>query len=154
MGLSSGFAVNAPTPIRSCISQLSKTAPAVNVARAGTAPTMIEQELLQQLEVVGGIAALGALIYSARTSFAGGAAVILLFLNGDPDERDASGANENELLKKIALSITPSAWKKAYQGDNDVERADGEAPEVKLLDLPDWQGDEAKALVEPEAVTR
>jgi pimeloyl-ACP methyl ester carboxylesterase len=34
-------------------------------------------------------------------------------------------------------------------GENDVERGDGE---VKLLDLPAWQGDEARELVEPEAV--
>jgi len=45
------------------------------------------------------------------------------------------------------LSVTPSAWKKAYLGDNDVERGEG-----TLLDLPAWQGDEARELVEPEAV--
>lgn len=60
--------------------------------------------------------------------------------------------NENEFLKNFALSITPSAWKKAYQGDNDVERADGTVAEVQLLDLPAWQGEEARALVEAEAV--
>ena len=76
-----------------------------------------------------------------------GATLMILFLGGDPDERDASGANENKLLKEFALSITPSAWKKAYQGEGSE---DGSPP--ALLDLPDWQGEEAKELSEPEAV--
>ena len=44
------------------------------------------------LFAVGIFAALAALAYSARTSWAGGAAIVLLLLGGDPDEREASGA--------------------------------------------------------------
>ena len=99
------------------------------------------------LVAVGAVAALAAFAWSLRTSFAGGAAIILLLLGGDPEERVASGANENEILKQIATLITPSAWKKSYLGDNAVE---GEEPQ--LLDLPAWQGQEARELVEPEAV--
>jgi len=101
------------------------------------------------LVAVGAVAALAAFAWSLRTSFAGGAAIILLLLGGDPEERVASGTNENEILKQIATLITPSAWKKSYLGDNAVE---GEEPQ--LLDLPAWQGQEARELVEPEAVVK
>ena len=87
-------------------------------------------------------------LLAGKGNMASGAALMILFLGGDPDERDASGANENKMLKEFALSITPSAWKKAYQGA-DAEEG-GEAP--VLLDLPNWMGDEAPTLTEPEAV--
>jgi len=83
--------------------------------------------------------------------FEAGAALMLLLFQGDPEEREKSGANDSGALIKFAMAVTPSAWKKAYLGDNDVERADGEEP--PKLDLPAWQGEEAPALVEPEAVT-
>uniref|UniRef100_A0A7S2N1Z3 AB hydrolase-1 domain-containing protein n=1 Tax=Haptolina brevifila TaxID=156173 RepID=A0A7S2N1Z3_9EUKA len=107
------------------------------------------------LDTIGTTAAVGVgvllviVLAAGRGSFAAGAALMLVFLGGDPDERDASGANDNRALKDFALSVTPSAWKKAYLGDNDVERSDGEPA---LLDLPAWQGEEARTLVEPEAV--
>ena len=85
---------------------------------------------------------------AGKGNMASGAALMILFLGGDPDERDASGANENKMLKEFALSITPSAWKKAYQGEGAEE---GAAP--TLLDLPAWQGHEARELTEPEAVS-
>ena len=94
---------------------------------------------------VGGVLLIALL--AGKGNMASGAALMILFLGGDPDERDRTGANENELLKEFALSITPSAWKKAYQG----EGAEEGAPPV-LLDLPAWQGDEARELSEPEAV--
>ena len=76
--------------------------------------------------------------------------ILLILLSGDPDEREAAGKNENAAVKTLIENYTPSAWKKAYLGDNGVERdSDGEPV---LLDLPAWQGDEARALVEPEAV--
>ena len=52
------------------------------------------------------------------------------------------------MLKNIATAITPSAWKKSYQG---VGEGEDQPPKV-LLDLPAWQGDEARELEEPEAV--
>ena len=109
------------------------------------------------LDGIGGIALTGVgivlliALLAGKGNMGAGAALMVLFLSGDPDERDASGANENEALKKFALAITPSAWKKAYLGDNGDER-DSDGDPV-LLDLPAWQGDEARALVEPEAVT-
>lgn len=89
-----------------------------------------------------------------------GAILPLLFLSGDSEKLAESGATtvQNEALKKFALSVTPSAWKKAYQGvDDEGVRLDpktGEAIEgpPPLLDLPAWQGDEARELIEPEAV--
>jgi len=105
------------------------------------------------LETIGEVALAGvglilAIAFAAgKGSFSAGAALMLVFLGGDPDERDASGANDNKALKEFALSITPSAWKKAYQGEGSP---DGEARQ--LLDLPAWQGEEARALTEPEAV--
>ena len=53
-----------------------------------------------------------------------------------------------QMLKNIATAITPSAWKKSYQG---VGEGEDQPPKV-LLDLPAWQGDEARELEEPEAV--
>mmetsp|Transcript_35587 Transcript_35587/g.105508 ORF Transcript_35587/g.105508 Transcript_35587/m.105508 type:complete len:448 (+) Transcript_35587:56-1399(+) len=106
------------------------------------------------LDSVGGVAAAGVgavlliALLAGKGNMASGAALMVLFLGGDPDERDASGANENKLLKEFALSITPSAWKKAYQGEG---AEDGEP--AALLDLPAWQGEEARELTEPEAVT-
>eukprot|EP00908_Phaeocystis_cordata_P020743 Transcript_32401.p2 GENE.Transcript_32401~~Transcript_32401.p2 ORF type:complete len:458 (+),score=211.60 Transcript_32401:185-1375(+) len=100
------------------------------------------------LVAVGALTVIAALAYSLRTSWAGGAAIVLLLLGGDPEERAASGANEMGPLQKAVLAVTPSAWKKAYLGDNDVERDGSEK-----LDLPAWQGQEARDLVEPEAVT-
>jgi len=94
---------------------------------------------------------LGISLLAGKGNMAAGAALMMLTLGGDPDERDASGANDNQALKDFALSITPSAWKKAYQGDNDVEGSDGAAP-VVLLDLPAFCGEEARELSEPEAV--
>lgn len=105
------------------------------------------------LDGVGGIVAAGVglvlliALLAGKGNFGAGAALMVLFLGGDPDKRDESGANDNKLLKEFALSITPSAWKKAYQGAGAEE---GEPPE--LLDLPAWMGDEARALSEPEAV--
>ena len=67
-----------------------------------------------------GVVILGVLaiaFFAGKGNMAAGASLMILFLGGDPDERDASGANENEALKQFALSITPSAWKKAYQGE-------------------------------------
>lgn len=78
-----------------------------------------------------------------------GAALMLVFFGGDPDERVESGVNDNEFIRNLALSITPSAWKKAYQG---AESPDGTPVEKVLLDLPPWQGEEARELEEPEAV--
>jgi len=86
-------------------------------------------------------------LLAGKGSLEAGAALMLVFFSGDPDERAASNANENDWLIKFALSITPSAWKKAYLGEVDIE---GESK--ALLDLPAWQGDEARELVEPEAV--
>jgi len=100
------------------------------------------------LGAAGTLAAVGLLGYGILS----GAIPLLVFLSGDPEERDRSGANENALFKEFVLKITPSAWKKAYQGDNDVERQDGDGPAKVILDLPAWQGDEARELVEPEAV--
>ena len=54
-----------------------------------------------------------------------------------------------QVLKQIATAITPSAWKKSYQG---VGEGEGEGEAKVLLDLPAWQGDEARELEEPEAV--
>mmetsp|Transcript_148782 Transcript_148782/g.270793 ORF Transcript_148782/g.270793 Transcript_148782/m.270793 type:complete len:512 (-) Transcript_148782:120-1655(-) len=73
--------------------------------------------------------------------------LLLIFLSGDPDERAKDG--NNEAVKQIIENYTPSAWKKAYLGENDVERGDGQK---SLLDLPSWQGEEARELVEAEAV--
>ena len=104
------------------------------------------------LDSVGGVAAAGVgavlliALLAGKGNMASGAALMVLFLGGDPDERDASGANENKLLKEFALSITPSAWKKAYQGEG---AEDGEP--AALLALPAWQGEEARELTEPEA---
>jgi len=119
----------------------------------------LEPSLLLSMELLGtevnnGVVGIGAVVafaafaWSLRTSFAGGAAIILLLLGGDPEERVASGANDNEVLKQIATAITPSAWKKSYQG---VGEGEDQPPKV-LLDLPAWQGDEARELEEPEAV--
>ena len=84
---------------------------------------------------------------AGRGSLEAGAALMLVFFSGDPDERAESWFNNNELVKKFALAVTPSAWKKSYlsSGDGDVAR--------ELLDLPAWQGEEARELEEPEAVT-
>jgi len=86
---------------------------------------------------------------AGKGNMAAGAALMMLTLGGDPDERDRTGANENEALKNFALSITPSAWKKAYQG----EGADEDGTPVTLLDLPAFCGEEARELSEPEAVS-
>jgi pimeloyl-ACP methyl ester carboxylesterase len=109
-----------------------------------------------------GVAVLGVLGYLAATNQlwnpTTGAILPLLFLSGDSEKLAESGATtvQNEALKKFALSVTPSAWKKAYQGvDDDGVRLDpvtGEAVAAALLELPLWMGDEARALVEPEAV--
>jgi len=128
-------------------------------ARAVQPRMALEPSLLLSMELlgtevnngvvgVGAVVALAAFAWSLRTSFAGGAAIILLLLGGDPEERVASGANDNEMLKNIATAITPSAWKKSYQG---VGEGEDQPPKV-LLDLPAWQGDEARELEEPEAV--
>ena len=53
-----------------------------------------------------------------------------------------------QILKNIATAITPSAWKKSYQGVGQGE----DQPPKELLDLPAWQGEEARELEEPEAV--
>ena len=66
------------------------------------------------LGAAGTLAAVGLLGYGILS----GAIPLLVFLSGDPEERDRSGANENALFKEFVLKITPSAWKKAYQGDN------------------------------------
>jgi len=124
-------------------------------ARSG-APTALADASLLLADALGDVGGVAAAIFglfvvvavvAGKGSFEAGAALMLVFFQGDPDERDASGANENEFIKNLALAITPSAWKKAYQGE------DGEdgAP-AQLLDLPAWQGEEARALVEPEAV--
>tara|TARA_B110001452_G_scaffold133972_1_gene111394 strand:- start:1468 stop:2835 length:1368 start_codon:yes stop_codon:yes gene_type:complete len=107
----------------------------------------MEMEMDNSLVAAGVVAVVAAIAFGGRTSFAGGAAIILLLLGGDPDKREESGANEMGPLQKAVLSVTPSAWKKAYLGDNDVERG-----EVALLDLPAWQGEQARELVEEEAV--
>jgi len=118
---------------------------------ASTASTLLADGSL--LDGVGGIVAAGIglvlfiALLAGKGNFGAGAALMVLFLGGDPDKREESGANDNKLLKEFALSITPSAWKKAYQG---AGAEDGEAPE--LLDLPAWMGDEARELSEPEAV--
>lgn len=114
--------------------------------------------------VVAGVVAVGVLGYLFATNQlwnpTTGAILPLLFLSGDSEKLAESGATteQNEALKKFALSVTPSAWKKAYSGVDDSgqrldpvtgEMVDGPPP---LLDLPTWQGEEARALVEPEAV--
>jgi len=86
-------------------------------------------------------------LLAGRGSLEAGAALMVVFFGGDPDERVASGANDNEVLRRLALAVTPSAWKKAYGGEG---VRPGEVRE--LLDLPAWQGDEARELEEPEAV--
>jgi len=123
---------------------------------APTASLLISDAMLDAgslLDSAGPIAAAGIggvlliAVLAGKGNMASGAALMMLFLGGDPDERDASGANENKMLKDFALSITPSAWKKAYQG----EGAESGAAST-LLDLPEWQGHEARELSEPEAV--
>tara|TARA_B100000795_G_scaffold119330_1_gene88761 strand:- start:303 stop:728 length:426 start_codon:yes stop_codon:yes gene_type:complete len=77
-------------------------------ARAVQPRMALEPSLLLSMELlgtevnngvvgVGAIVALAAFAWSLRTSFAGGAAIILLLLGGDPEERVASGANDNEV---------------------------------------------------------
>ncbi|KAL3932407.1 MAG: hypothetical protein SGPRY_000715, partial [Prymnesium sp.] len=99
-----------------------------------------------------GAAALGFVLLLAfvagKGSLEAGAALMLIFFQGDPEERDKSGANESGWLIKAALAVTPSAWKKAYMGDNEEELGEGE--DRPKLDLPSWQGEEARELVEPE----
>ena len=56
---------------------------------------------------LGAVVGLAALAWSLRTSFAGGAAIILLLLGGDPEERVASGANENEVSTCAHRLCTP-----------------------------------------------
>ena len=87
------------------------------------------------------------ILLAGKGSMASGAALMLVFFGGNPDEREASGKNEGGWIIDLALSVTPSAWKKAYMGERDAE--DGEKV---LLDLPAWQGEQARELVEPEAV--
>ena len=53
---------------------------------------------------------------AGRGSLEAGAALMLVFFSGDPDERAESWFNNNELVKKAALAVTPSAWKKSYGG--------------------------------------
>jgi len=117
---------------------------------------LLAEGFLDNVGGVGGVVAAGVgtvlliALLAGKGNMASGAALMILFLGGDPDERDASGANENKMLKEFALSITPSAWKKAYQGEGAEEGAEGASP--VLLDLPAWMGDEARELTEPEAV--
>lgn len=88
-------------------------------------------------------------VVAGKGSLEAGAALMLIFFSGDPDETKAAAGEKDDLLIKFALSVTPSAWKKAYAGVDD--EAEGESTKV-LLDLPAWQGDEARELSEPEAV--
>ncbi len=111
--------------------------------------------LLADWDIPGGIPAVLLFFFllisygAGKGNMAAGAALVTLGMFGDPDERERSGANENEMIKKFVLTITPSAWKKAYQG---ADSPDGEPEQKQLLDLPEWMGDEARELVEPEAV--
>ena len=142
-----------PPPLQAPSLQLRHSQPAalLQEVSAVIAPTVLLADG-GLFDSVAGVAltGIGAVLLIAflagKGNMASGAALMILFLGGDPDERDKSGANENALLKEFALSITPSAWKKAYQG----EGADGTGP--TLLDLPQWQGEEARELSEPEAV--
>ena len=87
-------------------------------ARAVQPRMALEPSLLLSMELlgtevnngvvgVGAVVALAALAWSLRTSFAGGAAIILLLLGGDPEERVASGANENEVSTCAHCLCTP-----------------------------------------------
>ena len=83
-------------------------------ARAVQPRMALEPSLLLSMELlgtevnngvvgVGAVVALAAFAWSLRTSFAGGAAIILLLLGGDPEERVASGANDNEVSTSAHL---------------------------------------------------
>jgi len=150
--------------LRSPLSSASSPALAVATVRRSMQPVaLLDTETgtsaLLALDLqLGGLAEVGAALFglflvvallAGKGSLEAGAALMLVFFQGDPDERDASGVNDNQAIIKIARAITPSAWKKAYMGDTDD---DGSEP-PPLLDLPAWQGEEARALVEPEAVT-
>ena len=87
-------------------------------ARAVQPRMALEPSLLLSMELlgaevpgpvvgVGALVGLAALAWSLRTSFAGGAAIILLLLGGDPEERVASGANENEVSTCAHRLCTP-----------------------------------------------
>ena len=87
-------------------------------ARAVQPQMALEPSLLLSMELlgaevpgpvvgVGAVIGLAALAWSLRTSFAGGAAIILLLLGGDPEERVASGANENEVSTCAHRLCTP-----------------------------------------------
>ena len=138
-------------PIVASLSTLTDAATSTASLTSSSTPTALLADG-GLFDSIAGIGALGVGLFvvvallAGKGSLEAGAALMLVFFRGDPDEREASGANENELLKKLALSITPSAWKKAYQGEEGVEGSQA------LLDLPSWQGEEARALVEPEAV--
>ena len=84
-------------------------------------------------------------LLAGKGSLEAGAALMLVFFAGDPDEK--AREEKGGFLIEFAQLITPSAWKKAYLGERDEE----DGPKV-LLDLPAWQGEEARELVEPEAV--
>ena len=161
--LASGFLTTPPLPLSRAVdcsptlsaAFLGNAAPRLAVQRHAPVVATVDESLLvaDGLSSVGG--AFGVVvglfllvaIVAGKGTFEAGAALMLVFFQGDPDERDASGANDNEFIRNLALAITPSAWKKAYQG---AEGEDGEP--AKLLDLPAWQGEEARALSEPEAV--
>ena len=76
-------------------------------------PSLLLSTELLGAEVPGPVVGLGAVVglaalgWSLRTSFAGGAAIILLLLGGDPEERVASGANENEVSTCAHRLCTP-----------------------------------------------
>ena len=87
-------------------------------ARAVQPQMALEPSLLLSMELlgaevpgpvvgVGAVVGLAALAWSLRTSFAGGAAIILLLLGGDPEERVESGANENEVSTCAHRLCTP-----------------------------------------------
>ena len=87
-------------------------------ARAVQPQMALEPSLLLSMELLGAevpvpVVGLGAVVglallaWSLRTSFAGGAAIILLLLGGDPEERVESGANENEVSTCAHRLCTP-----------------------------------------------
>jgi len=115
------------------------------------APSLLATATTTAIADVDAGAAIGGLLFLGVFGYlvVSGVLPLLLLLGGDPDKKEEEGfVADNEWIKSAALAVTPSAWKKAYQGD---DKPDDEA-EKTLLDLPAWQGEEARELVEPEAV--
>jgi len=104
-------------------------------------------EVVGPSEIGIGVAAFVGLIALAGIGPTTVVPLLLILLSGDPDEREAAGKNDNAAVKALIENYTPSAWKKAYFGENDIERGN-----ETQLDLPAWHSEESRVLVEAEAV--